>query len=104
MRFRCLRISYRAVARPCLTPRAGLPMNGTKSGFDTGRFAELLRLISLNDHMLMRGLGALLRADVAWQRAELQEAGPIMLYVALEASFQLVLRTFRGKASLTLPR
>jgi hypothetical protein len=68
-----------------------------ESGFDTGRFADLLRLVSLNDHLLMRGLGALLRADVAWQRAELQEAGPIMLYVALEASFQLVLCTLRGR-------
>ena len=43
----------------------------------------------------MRGLAALLRADMCWQHREIAEAAVIQLYIALDASFQMVLRLLR---------
>jgi hypothetical protein len=49
----------------------------------------------LNDHLLMRGLGALVRADMCWQHREIAETAVIQLYIALDASFQMILRLLR---------
>jgi hypothetical protein len=43
----------------------------------------------------MRGLGALLQADMCSQHLEIAEVAVLPLYVALEASFQLVSRLLR---------
>jgi hypothetical protein len=43
----------------------------------------------------MRGLGALLRADRCWQHLEIADAAALQLYVALDASFQMILRLLR---------
>ena len=59
--------------------------------------AELVRDISLTDHLLMRGLSALLRSNMAWRHQEIAEAGQLLLYVVLDASFQLVLRVLRER-------
>jgi hypothetical protein len=61
------------------------------------RVAELVRNISLTDHLLMRGLSALLRSNMAWRHREIAEAGQLLLFVALDASFQLVLRVLRKR-------
>lgn len=58
---------------------------------------KLMDGVSLQDHLSMRGLGALLRANMLWERREFGEAATMMLHVALEASFQLVLRALRKK-------
>lgn len=60
--------------------------------FDHDLFAKIASSISLKDHLLMRGLGSLVRADMLWQRREFYEAAAIMLYVALDASFQMIRR------------
>jgi len=49
----------------------------------------------LNDHLLMRGLGALLRADMCWRHLEIADAAVLQLYVALDVSFQMILRLLR---------
>ena len=46
----------------------------------------------------MRGLSALLRSNMAWKHQEIAEAGQLLLYVALDASFQLVLRCCESAA------
>jgi len=55
----------------------------------------LVGAIPLSDHLLMRGLGALLRADICKRHREIGETSVIELYIALEASFQLVVRKLR---------
>jgi hypothetical protein len=51
----------------------------------------------------MRGLGALLRADMCWQHREIAEAAVIQLYITLDVSLQLMLRVLRERAYLILP-
>lgn len=64
---------------------------------DVAVLSAVLNRASLTDHLLMRGLGALLRADMLWRRHEFGEAAAMMLYVALDASFHLVLRALKEK-------
>ena len=55
--------------------------------------AAMLRQTKLDDWLVLRGLGALLRADMLWQHREFGESSIMALHVAMEASFQIV----RGK-------
>jgi hypothetical protein len=75
----------------------GPPYEWREKGVNVERVAELVRNISLTDHLLMRGLSAFLRSNMAWEHQEIAEAGQLLLYVALEASFQLVLRVLRER-------
>jgi hypothetical protein len=45
----------------------------------------------------MRGLGALLQADMCWRHREMEGVAVLPLYVALEASFQMMLRLLRER-------
>jgi hypothetical protein len=49
----------------------------------------------LNDQLLMRGLGSLLRADMCCQHPEITDAAHLQFYIALDASFQMILRLLR---------
>jgi hypothetical protein len=70
-----------------LPPLAGgPPYEWREEGVNVERVAELVRDISLTDHLLMRGLGALLRANMAWGHREIAEAGQLLLFVALDSS------------------
>lgn len=64
-------------------------------GLDVARVLDVVTAMRLSDHLLMRGLGALLRADMCWRHQEIAEAAVIQLYIALEASFQAILRALR---------
>jgi len=75
----------------------GPPYEWREKGVNAVLVAELVRDISLTDHLLMRGLSALLRSNMAWRHQEIAEAGQLLLYVALDASFQLVLRVLRER-------
>jgi hypothetical protein len=66
-----------------------------ESGVNIDRVLNLVCATRLNDHLLMRGLGALLRADMCWQHFEIADAAVLQLYVALEVSFQMALRHLR---------
>jgi hypothetical protein len=81
-----------------LPPALGGPAyHWRDEGVNVQRVAELVGAIELTDHLLMRGLGALLRADMAWAHREIAEAALLQLYVALDASFSLILRLLRGR-------
>ena len=67
------------------------------AGVNVARVLDVVRATQLSDHLLMRGLGALLRADMCWQHREIAEAAVIQLYIALDASFQMVLRILRER-------
>ena len=75
----------------------GPPYEWREKGVNAVLVAELVCDISLTDHLLMRGLSALLRSNMAWRHQEIAEAGQLLLYVALDASFQLVLRVLRER-------
>ena len=75
----------------------GPPYEWREKGVNAVLVAELVRDISLTDHLLMRGLSALLRSNMAWRHQEIAEAGQLLLYVVLDASFQLVLRVLRER-------
>jgi hypothetical protein len=66
-----------------------------EAGVNVDNVLNVVCATQLNDHLLMRGLGALLRADMCWQHIEIADAAALQLYVALDASFQMILRLFR---------
>ncbi|MCO1381794.1 hypothetical protein [Burkholderia multivorans] len=81
-----------------LPPACGGPAYRWREvGINVARVLDVVRATQLNDHLLMRGLGALLRADMCWQHREIAEAAVIQLYVALDVSFQIVLEVLRGQ-------
>jgi hypothetical protein len=51
---------------------------------------------SVDNHVLMRGLQALIKSDMLARHGEFQEEGAIATFIALDASFQLVLRFLRA--------
>lgn len=63
-----------------------------EAGVDVDRVCNVVCAAQLNDHLLMSGLGALLRADMCWKHLEIAGAAVLQLYVALDASLHLVLR------------
>jgi hypothetical protein len=66
-----------------------------EAGVNVDNVLNVVCATRLNDHLLMRGLGALLRADMCYQHLEVADAAVLQLYVALEASFQTILRLLR---------
>jgi hypothetical protein len=58
--------------------------------------------IDVSDHLLMRGLGALIKGAMLTRHRVFGEQAHYSLYVALEASFQLILRKLRD-AGVTNP-
>ena len=79
------------------TAVGGPPYQHQQNEVDETLLSHLMSSIALDDHLLMRGLGAFLKASMLWQRTEFAEAATLMLFVALEASFQLVLRLLRSR-------
>jgi hypothetical protein len=81
-----------------LPPVGGGPAyKWSEARVDVARVLDVVRATQLTDHLLMRGLGALLQADMCFQHLEIREAAVIQLYVALEVSFQMVLRLLRER-------
>jgi hypothetical protein len=66
-----------------------------EAGVNVDNVRNVVCAAQLNDHLLMRGLGALLRANMCWHHLEIADAGALQLYVALDASFQMILRLLR---------
>lgn len=84
---------YAFPSEPLHAPPAlgGRPYN-TLQELDWNRCKSLLGSISLSDKLLIRGLGALLKANMLLHFVEFAEAAGMQLFVALEASFRLFLR------------
>lgn len=57
---------------------------------------EYLAHISSDDHVLVRGLHALIKADMLSRHAEFWEEAAIATYISMEASFELVRRRLRA--------
>lgn len=76
-------------------PLQGGKQYGTWQELDHARFHALIETIALGDKLLIRGLGALLKANMLLRFMEFGEAAGMQLFVALEASFRLVLRALR---------
>jgi hypothetical protein len=76
-------------------PVLGGKQYDTLQDLDHTRFHALLEGIALGDKLLIRGLGALLKANMLLRFWEFAEAAGMQLYVALESSFRLALRALR---------
>lgn len=69
-----------------LPPVAGGPPYTThREPLDAALLQRLVESTPLQDFLLMRGLGAMLRGTMLWQHPQFREAAAIMLYVSLEA-------------------
>lgn len=66
-----------------------------KSKLEISRQPELFKAISTEDHLLLRGVGALLKADMLTRHYEFWEEAIVIAFIALGASFQMVLRELR---------
>jgi hypothetical protein len=66
-----------------------------KSDFEIARQTEFFDKISTEDHLLLRGVGALLKAEMLSTHREFWEEAIVITFIALEASFQMVLRELR---------
>ncbi len=83
---------------PLLPRAAGGPAYKVReSSVDVAQVLRVVRDTPLNDHLLMRGLGALLRAHMCWRHQEIAETAAIQLYIALDVSFEIVLEILRGR-------
>jgi hypothetical protein len=62
---------------------------------DKRRLGRLYRTIDVEDHLLIRGLGSLLKGAMLRCHREFMEHACMALWVSLEASFRLVLREMK---------
>ena len=62
---------------------------------DERLFRQVMQKVDLKDHLVMRGLGAVVKSDMLDQHPEFPDASAAMLYVALDAGFQMTLRQLR---------
>lgn len=62
---------------------------------DEKLFKKIIAKISIRDHLMLRGLSAILKADMLKVHLEFGEEATSMLYVAMEVAFQLTLKLIR---------
>jgi hypothetical protein len=62
---------------------------------DLSRQALIWRNVKLTNHLLLRGLSALLKSDMLSRYPEFFEEATISCFIALEASFQMILKRLR---------
>src|SRR5712671_6548263 len=60
-------------------------------------YKKLVTKISVRDHLMLRGLSAILKADMLQVHREFGEEAQLLLYVAMEAAFKLTLRLMRER-------
>lgn len=60
---------------------------------------EVWASLSTDNHLFMRGVQALIKSDMLGAHPEFQEEGAIATFIALDASFQLVLRHLRANGN-----
>jgi hypothetical protein len=81
----------------------GRPYSVSDQEIDSKLYNKLVASISIRDHLMMRGLSAILKADMLQVHHEFAEEANTILYIAMEAAFQLTLRHLKesGKADPT---
>ncbi|KAA0682217.1 hypothetical protein [Roseomonas genomospecies 6] len=79
-----------------MPPKAGgPPYEVHEHPLDLDLLDRLMGSISLRDHLLLSGLNSFIKADMLWQ-GDVGEAAIQSLFVAMEVSFQLVLRVLKA--------
>jgi hypothetical protein len=58
---------------------------------------EILDVIDVSDHLMIRGLGALIRAFMLFSFSEFTESAGMSLWVSMEASFEIVKGILRAQ-------
>lgn len=71
----------------------------SRQEIDRKRYHKLLAGISIQDHLMLRGLSAILKADMLQVHREFAEEAQSILYIAMEAAFQLTLRVLRDNGN-----
>ena len=75
----------------------GSPYHLIQSPYNDNERVGILRSISSSgDPVMLRGLACLVKANMAWEHGELREAACISLWIALDASFSLVLARLKA--------
>jgi hypothetical protein len=73
----------------------GSPYRFSGQKIDDKRYRQLIAKISVRDHLMLRGLSAILKADMLYVHREFGEEAQSLLFVAMEVAFQLTLRLIR---------
>jgi hypothetical protein len=73
----------------------GMPYSFSTQQIDRKVYKKLVTRISVQDHLMLRGLSAILKADMLQVHREFGEEAQSILYVAMEVAFQLTLRVIR---------
>jgi len=90
-----------AAARKNSRSTLSIPLNGgcpyeiSEQKIDSERYRKLVTRISIRDHLMMRGLSAILKADMLQVHREFAEEANTILYIAMEVAFQLTLRNLK---------
>lgn len=70
-----------------------------RAELDVEQVPALWNAIRSDNHLLMRGVQALIKSDMLGAHPEFQEEGAIATFIALDASFQMVLHLLRASGN-----
>ncbi|SCY12428.1 hypothetical protein [Nitrosospira sp. Nsp13] len=85
-----------AALQECLTHRYSLV---EEDHVDLSRQSSIWQNIAPNDNLLLRGLSALLKSDMLSRYSEFFEEATITCFIALEASFRLILKRLTAEGA-----
>lgn len=89
-----LALKYQSAVSTPLSGGAPYEISGHQT-IDDKLYKKLVNRISIRDHLLLRGLSAILKADMLEVHQEFREEAQSLRFVAMEVAFQLVLRALR---------
>jgi len=82
-------------------PSVGGPAYSRKDdGLDPEVVERLCGQVDVSNHILIRGLGALIRADMLSARQEFQEPATVMLHISLAATQEMIFDLLRRNGNL----
>lgn len=83
-----------------LGPLVGGPAYRCRDEASDEELVELLcSKVDLASHIILRGLGALIRADMLWSRLEFGEPATMMLHISLAATQELIFDMLRQEGN-----
>ncbi len=83
----------------CVPILGGAPYEISGQAINDKNFKQLLAKISIRDHLMLRGLSAILKADMLKAHREFEEEALSILYIAMEVAYQLTLRILRERGN-----
>jgi hypothetical protein len=84
---------------PAIPMFGGAPYEISGQTINDERFKKLVTKISIRDHLMLRGLSAILKADMLKAHREFEEEAQSILYIAMEAAYQLTSRLLRERGN-----